>query len=306
LVIPTKNGGELFAQVVDALKQQRGWDHVEFIIIDSGSTDDTCAIAAGAGARIFRIAPDEFNHGTARDFGISMATNEFIILMVQDAIPHDKYMLERLVEVLSREQVGGVYARQIPRRSADIITRRNLDSWLTGRLESETRSLSCLDWYEALSPMKKYFFCNFDNVCSGIRKSAWEQESFGKIAFGEDIDWAERILKRGYKITYEPAAAVVHSHQRSVWYEYKRTYICHRKLYRQFGLHLVPSLKGIFKSWSHCTGKDIMYIFKNEKRHFQAIKMSFKMIITNFLSAIGQYKAAQDEMHGIKKKIKGV
>jgi len=306
VVIPTKNGGDLFRKVLDALTQQTLWDRIELIVIDSGSQDDTVALAKQVGAKVIEILPNEFNHGATRDYGISLSSSEYVILTVQDAIPVDTNLLEVLLSSLEDSAVGGVYARQIPQLDADVLTKRNLNGWLTGRTQREVRFIPYEGWYETLPPMEEYLFCNFDNVCSAIKKSVWQQESFGKVDFGEDIDWAKRVLKRGYHIVYEPQATVIHSHNRSMSYEYKRTYVCHRKLYSMFGLHLVPNLKGIWRSWYYATKIDINYILYNEHRRVQKMQMLLKAPILNLLSVLAQYRAVQDEIQDVSHSVKGV
>jgi rhamnosyltransferase len=306
IVIPTKNGGDLFAKVLDALTQQTLWNRTELIIIDSGSQDNTVVIAKQAGATVIEILPQEFNHGATRDYGISLARSEAIILTVQDAVPMNNNLLQALLSALEDAAVGGVYARQIPQADADVLTKRNLNGWLTGRTQREVQFIPHEGWYEALSPMEKYRFCNFDNVCSAIKKSVWQQQQFGKLNFGEDIDWAKRVLKCGYQIVYEPQAAVIHSHNRPMSYEYKRTYICHRKLYSLFGLHLVPSLIGLVRSWLYTSITDMMYILRNEARLVQKMQLLFKVPILNLLNIFGQYQAVQDEIKGVSSSAKGV
>lgn len=306
VVIPTKNGGALFNQAIDALKKQNVWAQTEFIVIDSGSTDETVEVARAAGAKVVEIPPREFNHGATRDLGISIATCEFVVLMVQDAVAEGADLLETILRSFEDSQVAGVYVRQRPQSGADLLTKRNLDNWLTGRMDKEVRKMKSVEWYDSLSPMEKYFFCNFDNVCSAIRKSVWQEQKFGVIGFGEDIDWAERVLKIGHKIVYEPAAVVVHSHDRPMSYEYKRTYVCHRKLYQQFKLHLVPSLKGIFRSWLYSTLQDAKYIGMQDAPISTKVVLWTKVPILNFLSAIAQYRAARDEASGYVRKIVGV
>jgi rhamnosyltransferase len=306
LVIPTKNGGPLFARVLDGLRSQSLWSQLEVIIVDSGSTDGTLEAAIKAGVGVYKVEPASFNHGATRDYAISLATNEVVVLMVQDALPRDDRMIERLVAAFDDPAVAGTYARQLPQPDSDVLTKRNLDRWLTGRTTREVRQSKGSDWYERLPAMERYLFCNFDNVCAAIRKSIWQQERFGRINFGEDIDWAERVLKRGYKIVYEPDAVVVHSHDRPLSYEYKRTYVCHRKLYRQFGLHLVPSLKGITPSWLHGTAKDIAYVLKHESRLRKRIELILRVPLLNWLSAYAQYRAVQDELAGQENRVRGI
>jgi rhamnosyltransferase len=306
VVIPTKNGGELFGAVLEGLRRQTIWGAVELIVVDSGSTDQTVSLAERAGATIFRIPPEQFNHGATRDFGISKSSCEKVVLMVQDAVPNDVVTLERLVAALEGENVAGAYARQLPRPEADVITKRNLNNWLTGRREREVRFIKDANWYDALSPMEKYLFCNFDNVCSALNKWAWRLENFGNVWFGEDIDWSERVLKRGFAIVYEPDAAVIHSHDRPLHYEYKRTYSCHRKLYQQFGLRLVPDINRTASSWLYATVNDIRYVIRNERDWRRKLNLTGKMPILNLLSLFGQYHGAKDEIAGVGRQRKGV
>ena len=306
LVIPTKNGGELWKRVVAGLQQQTLWNDVEFIIVDSGSSDDTVETARKAGAKCFTIPPQEFNHGATRDFAVAQATTDRIVLSVQDAIPYDTHMIENLVKALNEDGVAGVYARQIPQPDADVLTARNLNSHFTSRLEREVRSLRDAKTFAAMTPVERYTLCNFDNVCSAMRKSTWDNDKFGRINFGEDIDWAERVLKRGYKIVYEPAAAVIHSHDRPLSYEYKRTYVCHRKLYQQYQLELTPTLWKAFTSWLTWTLNDMGYIARVEKRWREKIAMLIKAPAFNYLRAKATYQAIRDEKAGIVKTVRGV
>jgi rhamnosyltransferase len=306
VVIPTKNGGVLFERVLEKLQQQNIWDSVELLIVDSGSIDSTVEVALRAGAKVIQIPPEEFNHGATRDYGISQAQGEIVVLMVQDAVPNTPYLLETILRRFVDPDVAGVYVRQIPQPDADLLTKRNLNNWLTGRPEPEIRKMKALDWYESMAPIEKYFFCNFDNVCSAVRKMVWQNHKFGQINFGEDIDWAERILKAGFKIVYEPTAAVIHSHDRPVSYEYKRTYVCHRKLYRQFGLHLVPSVGGALRSWVFSTGQDVKYVRHEDAPMSVKLRLWAKIPLLNFLSAVAQYRAARDEASGKVHHIHGV
>ncbi len=306
LVVPTKNGGELWKRVVAELQRQTCWKEVEFVIVDSGSDDDTVETARAAGAKCFVIPPKEFNHGATRDFAVTQTTTGRIVMSVQDATPYDTHMIESLIAALNEDGVGGVYARQIPQPDADVLVARNLNSHFTSRLEREVRSLKDTKTFEAMTPVEKYTLCNFDNVCSAMRKSVWEKEKFGRINFGEDIDWAERVLKRGYKIVYEPAAAVVHSHDRPLSYEYKRTYVCHVKLYQQYRLELTPTLWKAIQSFLAWTFDDMFYVAREEKRWRHKIAMLIRTPALNYLRAKATYQAIRDEKAGAVKAVQGV
>jgi len=306
VVIPTKNAGALFQRVMDGLRRQTIWSDIDLVVVDSGSTDRTIEIATAAGARVQTIAPDTFNHGQTRDYGISLTNAPFVLLMVQDAIPANDMVVESLLNAVQEPGIAGAYARQIPQENADVLIKRNLNNWLTGRVQRETRSIENLSAYLALPPMERFLFCNFDNVCSIIRRSAWDEEKFTRLSFGEDIDWAERVLKRGLKIVYEPAAAVIHSHDRPISYEYKRTYVCHRKLYRQFGLRLIGRRKDVLRSWFLSLASDVKFVLANEPNRYARIKLILRLPLLTLASVYGQYRGALDEIRGATNKVRGV
>jgi rhamnosyltransferase len=307
VIIPTKNGGELFGVVLASLRSQQYPGNVEVIVIDSGSSDETLGLAKTYGAKIYVIQPEEFNHGLTRNVAISKSSGDIIVLLTQDAVPADANLIQNLVTSFClSDGVAGVYARQIPRPDADIVTKRNLNSWLTGLSEIEVRQPISKANYDSMSPVEKYLYCNFDNVCSAISRQAWESLPFTENYFGEDIEWCRRALLDGWKIVYQPSAAVIHSHDRSLSYEYKRTYICHRKLYELFGLRCVPSARDTINSIVQATLSDWRYVLIHEHRPLEKLRLLLKIPALSVTSVMGQYRGARDEANQQGKEVKGV
>jgi len=295
VVIPTKNGGDLFREVLSGIRSQVFDGEIEVLVIDSGSTDHTLTLAKEYGAEVSTIEPGTFNHGLTRNLGIERATGEFVVLITQDAVPGDAYLLRNLVKAFSDPMVAGAYARQVPRDDADVLTKRNLNGWLTGRTVSDTRSITDKDHYLTMSPFEQYMFCNFDNVCSAVRKTAWQDVPFNRCDFGEDIDWSKRILEAGWKISYQPESHVIHSHSRPISYEYKRTYMCHRKLYELFKLCTVPSMKYMMRSFLFSLKADFKYAIDHETKILNLVLLLMRIPFLSLASAYGQFRGAQDE-----------
>lgn len=306
IVIPTKNGGSIFVEVLKGIQSQVCSEEIELLVIDSGSTDNTLENALNYGAKVYQIPPEEFNHGLTRNMGIEASKGEFVVLITQDAVPEGKKLLSNLIEPFKDPEVGGVYARQIPRTEADILTRRNLNGWLTNRTELDVKQINNWDIYKNLSSIEKYMFCNFDNVCSAIRRKTWETVPFHQNDFGEDIEWSKRALEAGWKIAYQPEAIVIHSHARSIKYEYKRTYICHRKLYELFGLQTVPTIKYVLRSILIGMVRDFIYTCKNESDFGRCIKLLARIPGLTLASVWGQYRGAYDQKSNCGKKVQGV
>ncbi|MFQ5428614.1 MAG: glycosyltransferase family 2 protein, partial [Thermodesulfobacteriota bacterium] len=163
------------------------------------------------------------------------------------------------------------------------------------------------DEYDNMRPMKKYFFCNFDDVCSAIRKTVWEKIPYVKTDFGEDLVWSKKALEAGFKIVYEPGARVVHSHSRSLGYEYKRTRLCHRRLNEIFGVRTVPTWRRLLRYALRSTGRDMVYILREEPSAVGKLFFILRAPCACFLNLYAQYRGAEDAIRGRSlKNIRGV
>ena len=60
IVIPVKNGGDDLRRCLEAIRAQEMADDVETVVVDSGSSDGSDALAESLGARVHRIPPEEF------------------------------------------------------------------------------------------------------------------------------------------------------------------------------------------------------------------------------------------------------
>jgi len=303
IVIPSFNGGVLFRECLEAIFSQETNIPFEVLIIDSGSTDGTLERLKGLPIRLYEIGPGEFNHGDTRNKGIGLAKGEFVVLMTQDALPMDRRWLEALIKPFNEDPlVAGVYARQVPRDDADVLTKRHLDEWLTGRTQRHVSKITDRERYDKMRPMEKYFFCNFDDVCSAIRKDVWKKIPYEKTDFGEDIEWSKKALEAGFRIVYEPAARVAHSHSRSLAYEYRRTRLCHRRLNEIFGLRTVPTKKLILRYAVKSAAVDMAYVWNKEPSLLKKFSLILRLPFASFLSVYAQYSGARDAAKGHGKK----
>lgn len=306
ILIPTRNAGSLFEAVLNSIRNQEYEEAIDLLIVDSGSNDETLKIAKKYDARILEIPAHEFNHGLTRNYGIQKCYGDIVVLMTQDAVPQGKLWVKGIVDTFENERIAGVYVKQIPRENADVLTKRNLQNWLTGRDTFSLSEIKCLKEFAELTPAEKSHLCVFDDVCSAIRRKAWEQIPFRRTDFGEDIDWAKTVLQSGWLIAFQPKAAVVHSHDRSLVYLYKRTYMTHRKLYELFQLETIPSVLQLLHSIIAGTIRDLRYVLIHEPDIKKKVKLSLRVPFLLTASNLGQYSGARDEKKSICVKIKGV
>jgi len=218
VVIPTLNAADGFPAVLSGLRGQTVRPD-EIVVIDSGSTDGTRALAASYGCRVLEISPCQFDHGGTRNMAMRSTSSDITIFMTQDAVPADERMIDELIQPLDDANVAIAYGRQLPRPGA-------------GRLERFAREYH----YPATSVMKdretiaklglRAFFCS--NSCSAVRRDTFEKLGGFRegVYVNEDMLFAATAMKAGRSIFYAAEAKVYHSHPFSLawsWCRYFRT-----------------------------------------------------------------------------------
>ena len=233
--IPTWNGGPLFDEVLREICAQETPVPFEVLAIDSGSKDGTLDVLAKHRVRVLRIPNSEFNHGLTRNRAVQEARGEIVVLTVQDATPASRHWLATMVSDFSDPEVVGVYCHQIPRPDCSPFLKDRLKSWVSGEGQPTVRQVAGPDAFWALPPVERFHAAAFDNVSSAVRRSFALEHPFQRRQFGEDVTWARGAILAGKKIVMEPRVAVIHSHQNSIWYEFRRAYLDHQNLNDLFG-----------------------------------------------------------------------
>jgi len=298
VVIPVKNGEKYLDSALKAVFSQKTDLRFEVIVIDSGSKDATPDIIKKYPAcRLYQIKEEDFNHGLTRNFGISQAMGRYVVLMTQDAIPCDRRWMWRLVDNIERDgRVAGVYSCQIPYENASILAKIRTNNFFTSRREKRTSYIDDMEGYDRLSAGEKHQFCNFDNVSSCIRKAVWENFKFSNMEFGEDIEWAKRVLEAGYKIVYEPDSAVYHSHEYSIADWYRRNRVNYKTLRSIFGIRGINAAYKLLPFLFICAIRDFYNLgkFYKDTKDIRAVLSGIFLIpIYSFFGALGQYDGAR-------------
>jgi rhamnosyltransferase len=289
IVVPTFNGATTLPALLEAVSRQRIDRSFETIAIDSGSTDGSVDLLRAAGARLISIPGGMFNHGLTRNLGIDAALGSLIVLIVQDAVPASDTWLAALTEPLARDScLAGTFARQLPRPDAGALTRHYHRQWLASSDRPRTIAATGAE-LDAELPLARLDRCTFDNVCSCIRRSVWQQHPFRETSIAEDVEWARDVLLSGYRIAYVPDAAVVHSHERSASYEFHRTRVLHRRLYELFGVRTIPTPFHLVRAIGSC-----VVMHARCERSARAMALAFAWPLGQYvgaLSAAGGWKS---------------
>lgn len=260
VVIPTFNPGVDLRAQLDALAAQKPVGPEEILVIDSGSSDGTLEELRRRPVRMIEIAKGSFNHGLTRALGVLEARSEVVAFLTQDAIPADSSWLRSLVDCFADPAVAGAYSRQVPRPDAPPFSRFRLEGYAATALDRREQRIESEEAFSRLTPFERLSRIGFDNVSSAVRRDVALKIPFREADFGEDLDWSRRALLAGYTIVYEPRSVVVHSHDRSLWYEFKRVYHDHQGLRRSLGLVAFPTAPKALLGAARLVPKVIRYV----------------------------------------------
>lgn len=229
LIIPTYFAEEYLPSLCKAISAQKYIEDLDLIIIDSESKDKTQRIAKNFGARVFTIKQRDFTHGLARNIAAKKAKYDLILFTVQDALPASNFLFAKMAELLSLEEnIAAVSTKQIVRPDADLFARWQIYNH-NSALNLNYNSISQVNDFKKFK--KEPFFLQrrvslLDNVCAIYRKNIFDKlGGFSDIIYGEDLDYAFKTLKNGYKLGILCSDGIIHSHNRSSYYFLKRTFI---------------------------------------------------------------------------------
>ncbi len=284
IIIPVKNGISTIKQCLDAIFAQTLIDKTEVIIIDSGSTDGTLDIIKLYQVRLYQIPPESFNHGATRNYGVSLAKGEFVVMTVQDAIAADRHWLEKMADHFKDPKIMGVCGQQIVPHHKN----KNPHAWFRPVSEPRVEKIGFSDpnQYISLSPEKKRQISSLDDVNAMYRKNALLEMPFRKMAFGEDMLWASDAFEKGFYLVYDMSARVEHYHFETYSHTYNRVITELYFEYKYFSYLRHTRLKI----------KDFILIFYRNFKY----KAKFNWIVHNWLILFAKHKAFKDIQKAIK------
>ncbi|MCM1543041.1 MAG: glycosyltransferase family 2 protein [Blautia sp.] len=162
------------------------------------------------------ITKKDFDHGGTRHQGVMLSDADLFVAMTQDAVPADRYLLEKLTARLSG-RVAAAYARQLPTadcREAEKASRQfNYPPAPAVKSAEDIGKLGV-----------KTFFCS--NVCAAYRRDVYDALGgfIRHTIFNEDMIYAAVAVKAGYSIAYEADARVFHSHNYTNMQQLRRNF----------------------------------------------------------------------------------
>lgn len=270
VIIPTYKPGTEFANLLLMMSKQN-YELNKVIVMNTEEKYLDMAVLDGLEPefrkkiQVYHVSKDEFDHGATRHEGAQKSKADYMVMMTQDAMPVDEFLLTNLLKALEQEKVAVAYARQLARQDSGVI-------------EKTTRQFnypetSCVKTIEDLPRLGiKTYFCS--NVCAAYKREVYEELGgfIKRTIFNEDMIYAATAAKAGYGIAYAADGMVYHSHD----------YTCMQQFHRNFDLGVSQGEHPeIFKDVPSATEgtkmvKSTVKIFLKEKRVVTLVYFCFQ------------------------------
>lgn len=215
IIIRAFNEERHIGRLLTGIRQQDAIEP-EVILVDSGSTDATIAIARAFDAEIVSIQPSEFTFGRALNLGCQRASGEVLVLASAHVYPIYTDWLEQLLRPFADSSVALSYGRQVGGEPTKYSEHRIFAKWFPGQSDLH----------------QDHPFCN--NANAAVRTSVWQDYRYDESLTGlEDLDLAKRVCRDGWRIAYIAEAPIVHIHEETpsrVFNRYRREAIALRRI----------------------------------------------------------------------------
>lgn len=222
IIIPTKNAGNDFKFLLKMIRNQKGFNDIEIIIVDSGSQDQTIQISKDHNAKVIEILPEDFTHSYARNLGARNAIGTYLLFMVQDVFPPSDTWLQKMMTALKTQDVSAVSCAELPREDADLFYR--VISWN----HYEFLDVNHMDRIFSMPTEPSHINMRKNGQLSDlaclIPSNLFNKYQY-RFSYAEDLDLGIRLIRNGLKIAFLGSTRVIHSHNRPPYYFLKRGYV---------------------------------------------------------------------------------
>lgn len=256
VIIPTYKPDDKFDRLLAMLSRQTKLPN-KILVIDtipeaSGQSDVGRRCEGNSLVELTSIPQREFNHGGTRNMGVKMSGADIVVMMTQDAVPADEYLLEELVKPFEKQKVAVSFARQLATEEVGIVEQYtrvfNYPDQSREKTKDDIKTLGI-----------RAYFCS--DVCAAYRKDIYE--SLGgfvtKTIFNEDTIMASKMLEADYHVYYAAKARVYHAHKYTGKQQFQRNFdlgVSHRE-YREIFQKVSSESEGV-----KLVKNTIKYLFK--------------------------------------------
>jgi len=191
VIIRTKDSARTLGRVLAAVRSQTVSS--EIIVVDSGSSDETLAIARLQADRVLEIPAEGFSFGRALNVGAAAARAPIHFALSSHAFPPDDRWIERSLSHYDRPDVAGTSGAPTPPGSHEPLA---------------------ATFHQTLPDALKRPWWGFSNTGSSWRAEVWAELPFDEeLPACEDKEWGLRVLAAGWTIAVDSRLCVSSEHR---------------------------------------------------------------------------------------------
>lgn len=240
----------------------------DVILVDSGSTDRTLAIARKYPVKVVHIRREEFSFGRSLNRGCRETSGDVLVLASAHTYSVYDDWIEKLLAPFEDPKVALVYGKQSGGETTRYSEHRIFRSWFPSHPNGN----------------QTHAFCN--NANAAVRRSVWEQIPYDESLTGlEDIAWAKQALALGYRIVYEPEAEIIHIHEErpsQIFNRYRREGIAMKTIY--------PAMRFTFWNFLRLWSVNVASDWSHAAREGKLWRNLLDVIVFRFLQFWGTYR----------------
>ena len=211
VIVPVKDGAQKLPACLEALLHQDGQRlsvDYEIIVVDDGSQDESARIAAQMGVRV--VSQVNAGPAAARNLGASLAGGDLLAFTDADCVPAPDWLRQMSVPFENAQVVGvkGTYAT----RERSLVPR-----------------FVQVEYAHKYEHMRRQARIDFiDTYSAAYRREIFMQnggfDPIFPVPSVEDQEFSFRLASKGYWMVFQPAAVVLHRHDRDLWEYVRRKY----------------------------------------------------------------------------------
>lgn len=199
VVLLTYNGGDRLRRIAEILRSQEFAGEVEYVAVDSGSTDGTPEFLVDRGFHVYAVEKKDFSFGPVLDYAFQCATGDVIMTQSQDVVPIDSTYLRVMTEPILKGQADVVQGDAPPQPEDTSVFL--WDRMGVGYFTSEGRAF-----------MKKYGNIGLSCTCLAMSREAWKATGFGNGSYSQDKYIQRLLAEKGFRIVGSPGIVAWHGH----------------------------------------------------------------------------------------------
>ena len=218
IICPLYNAEEYIEKLYDTLKMQEDVKINNILFLLTESKDSSEEILKKNKLNYKIIKREDFSHSLTREEAIFNCKSDIVALLSQDIVIEDKKWLYNLVKNIGKDSIAASFSRQISKYNNIEKYTREFNypdkSYINAKNDLKKKGLKTFFFSDAAAALDVKVFKKLDGY------------DHRNLPISEDMYYAYKVIKNGYKTSYESDSIVYHSHNftlKEIYNRYKLT-----------------------------------------------------------------------------------